>query len=195
MALDYIEYYTYEDYKNWEGDWELIEGHPVAMAPAPVIKHQSIATKIAAQLEMSIQECEEYDVVMEEDYKISDDTIVRPDVSFICDKNSESYIIKPPLIIAEIISPSTIYKDERVKFELYEKEGVKYYILVYPEDLRAKIFKNSENGFKKIGDFFTETFCFEDIACKPCIDFARVFKKWRTNRHETQRQIHNDHQK
>ena len=179
MALDYIEYYTYEDYKKWQGDWELIEGHPVAMASASMIKHQSIATKIAAQLEINTQECEECDVVMEEDYKIRDDTIVRPDVSLICDENNEAYIIKPPLIIAEIISPSTIYKDERVKFELYEKEGVRYYILVYPEDLMAKIFKNSEKGFKKVGDFFSETFCFDDIACKPCIDFARVFKKWR----------------
>jgi len=179
MALAYVEYYTYEDYRHWDGDWELIEGHPIAMAPAPMIKHQSIATKIAVQLEINIQECDECDVVMEEDYKISDDTVVRPDISFICHEENENYIMKPPLIIVEVINPSTVLKDERVKYSLYEREGIKYYILVYPEDLRAKIFKNSESGFKKIGDFFSETFCFEDIACKPCIDFEKVFRKWR----------------
>jgi len=29
--------YTYEDYKLWEGDWELLEGVPSAMAPSPFL--------------------------------------------------------------------------------------------------------------------------------------------------------------
>ena len=49
-ALDYIKHYTYEDYKLWEGKWELYEGYPVAMSPAPMIKHQTIAYAIAARL-------------------------------------------------------------------------------------------------------------------------------------------------
>ncbi len=28
-----IEYYTYDDYKEWDGDWELIDGVAYAMAP------------------------------------------------------------------------------------------------------------------------------------------------------------------
>ena len=32
----YVETYTYEDYKRWEGDWELIDGVPLAMAPSPI---------------------------------------------------------------------------------------------------------------------------------------------------------------
>jgi hypothetical protein len=32
--------YTYEDYKLWEGDWELIKGYPYAMSPSPKRKHQ-----------------------------------------------------------------------------------------------------------------------------------------------------------
>jgi hypothetical protein len=36
-ALKYenFTYYTYNDYKDWEGSWELIDGVPFAMAPAP----------------------------------------------------------------------------------------------------------------------------------------------------------------
>ena len=45
-----IEYYTYEDYKLWEGDWELIRGFPVAMAPSPVILHQYIASMFVYEL-------------------------------------------------------------------------------------------------------------------------------------------------
>ncbi|MEO1923214.1 MAG: Uma2 family endonuclease, partial [Nautiliaceae bacterium] len=36
MATAIIEeLYTVKDYEQWEGDWELIEGRPYAMAPAP----------------------------------------------------------------------------------------------------------------------------------------------------------------
>ena len=40
-------HYTYDDYKTWEGEWELIDGIPFArnssmMAPAPEIKHQGL---------------------------------------------------------------------------------------------------------------------------------------------------------
>ncbi|MBU1668674.1 hypothetical protein KKC13_09655 [bacterium] len=37
-----VEYYTYDDYCLWEGNWELISGVPLAMAPAPMINHQII---------------------------------------------------------------------------------------------------------------------------------------------------------
>jgi len=29
---------TAPDYRQWEGDWELIAGYPVAMAPSPVLE-------------------------------------------------------------------------------------------------------------------------------------------------------------
>ena len=38
--------YTYDDYKNWKGNWELIEGVPVALSIAPARKHQSLMTEI-----------------------------------------------------------------------------------------------------------------------------------------------------
>ena len=38
-VVDHIKHYTYDDYKKWEGDWELYEGYPVAMSPAPMIRH------------------------------------------------------------------------------------------------------------------------------------------------------------
>ena len=37
-----VEYYTYDDYCQWKGDWELIDGVPLAMAPAHMIQHQAL---------------------------------------------------------------------------------------------------------------------------------------------------------
>ncbi len=42
--------YTIQDWKLWEGDWELIKGTPVAMAPAPLNKHQLIGTGLVIYL-------------------------------------------------------------------------------------------------------------------------------------------------
>jgi len=73
-------YYTYDDYKLWEGDWELIDGIPFAMAPAPTRKHQSISGAILANIYEQIDEYQNCEVLSEVDYKISERTVVRPDV-------------------------------------------------------------------------------------------------------------------
>ena len=35
--------YTYADYAQWEGRWELMDGVPFAMAPSPSFQHQSVS--------------------------------------------------------------------------------------------------------------------------------------------------------
>jgi hypothetical protein len=50
-SLKYLPRYTVSDYRLWEGDWELIDGHPVSMSPSPVRKHQRLATIFLTQIE------------------------------------------------------------------------------------------------------------------------------------------------
>jgi len=178
-AIDYLPHYTYDDYKLFEGKWELFEGYPIAMAPAPMINHQAIASQFIMQLGNQIEECERCLVLGEEDYKISDDTILRPDVVLICDEPHDMYITKAPEIVIEVISKSTARNDEVYKFEKYEAEQVNYYVLAYPEELRAKVFKLSNNKYIKVGDFSKESYEFEETLCKASIDFDRVFKRFR----------------
>ena len=177
MALAYIEHYTYEDYKRWEGEWELIEGFPIAMAPSPVITHQAIAFNVAKALDKNL-ECKECFVVLEEDYIVNEDTILKPDVSLICNENNK-FITKAPEVIVEVISPSTAKKDETIKFEIYQKERVKYYILVYPDFLKAKVYKLNGDKYQKVGDFSNEVVDIDEIKCPTKIDFDEVFKRFR----------------
>ena len=51
--LAYKEFYTYDDYKNWEGDWELVDGVAFAMAPFALPSHQKISLRIAKQIDDS----------------------------------------------------------------------------------------------------------------------------------------------
>jgi len=175
--IELLPKYNYHDYTMWEGLWELIEGMPVSMALA----HQNIATEIIFELESSLkeEECLECEVSFENDWKISNDTVLRPDIVFVCDDDNEKYLTKAPKIIVEILSPSTAKKDETVKFNIYENEKVNYYILVYPDDLKAKVYKIKNDKYSKVGDFTKEKLIFEDIECSLELDFQKVFRRFR----------------
>jgi len=46
LKIEDLPQYTYQDYAQWEGRWELINGIPYAMVPMPRIKHQRVCGKI-----------------------------------------------------------------------------------------------------------------------------------------------------
>jgi len=180
MSVAALLNYTYDDYRQWEGEWELIDGAPVSMAPAPVKIHQRLAGEIFMALKETMQNnCIDCEVLYEVDWKVTEETVLRPDIILACDDEHEAYLTKAPKIIVEILSPSTAKKDETVKFDIYEAEGVGYYILVYPDDLKAKVYSLKEGKYIKVGDFTHELLTFDDLDCALSLDFKKVFKKFR----------------
>jgi Uma2 family endonuclease len=171
--------YTYEDYKLWEGDWELMGGVPVAMSPAPMRKHQSIASEIIFHLRTQLEDCPMCEVLGEIDYKINENTILRPDIVLTCNETNEAYLTRAPEIIVEIISKTTAKRDEVYKLHIYEAEKVKYYIIVYPDDLRAKVYKLDGKEYDKQGDFISGNYSFDETTCKVELDFEKVFKRFK----------------
>ncbi len=61
--------YTYNDYAQWKGDWELIGGEAVAMAPSQMVTHQAIAAQFIFEMLKEIDECKGCMVLAEEDRK------------------------------------------------------------------------------------------------------------------------------
>jgi len=180
MSVAALLNYTYDDYRQWEGEWELIDGVPVSMAPAPVKIHQRLSGEIFMALNETMQNnCIDCEVLYEVDWKVTEETVLRPDIILACDDEHEAYLTKAPKIIVEILSPSTAKKDETVKFDIYEAEGVHYYILVYPDDLKAKVYSLKEGKYIKVGDFTHELLIFDDLECVLSLDFEKVFRKFR----------------
>lgn len=179
MALAYQEYYTFGDYQHWQGNWELIEGMPYAMAPSPTVTHQTvtfnIASEIKAALHNNLNRCNDCCILMETDWQVSNDTVVRPDAMIICQNIDEKVMVTPELIV-EVVSLSSTKRDEVMKFDLYQQEGVLYYILVYPEKRLTKIYLNKFEGFKKLGDYSTETIEFNIRECSFSIDFGLIWR-------------------
>ncbi len=174
--LAYSEKYTVKDYNSWDGDWELIYGDAYAMAPSPSYGHQFVSGKIYRQLDEKLDTCKKCHTIFEIDLHISNDTVVRPDCMVICYEPDEK-LTKTPEIIFEIVSKSTAKRDEILKFNLYQDEGVKYYIIVYPEEKKAKVYQLIDFSYKKIGDFSDEVYTFEVKDCKIEFDFNFIWRK------------------
>lgn len=172
-------HYTYEDYKNWEGDWELINGIPIAMRLAGARKHQALIGEIIRQIGNQLENCPLCEVLGEVDYKINEDTVLRPDVVLTCNETNEAYLTKSPEIVVEVVSKTTARKDEVYKFSIYGSEKVKYYILIYPDDLIAKVYKLDGKEYNKVSDFGVESYTFDETMCKVSLDFKKLFARFR----------------
>ena len=86
-------------------------------------------------------------------------------------------LTKKPEIIFEVTSKSTAKRDEILKYELYQQEGVKYYIIVYPQSKKAKVYQLIDYVYRKIDDFSDETFTFELEKCKIDFDFGFIWRR------------------
>ena len=130
----YIPHYTIGEYQQWEGDWELWYGIPVAMTPSPFGIHQWLSGQFAHGIlsQMEEQRCQDCFLIQDVDWIIQEDLIVRPDVSLVCGALPEKFIETVPELVIEILSESTADKDRQSKRDLYAQQGVKYYVIVDP---------------------------------------------------------------
>lgn len=130
----YIPHYTIAEYQQWEGDWELWYGIPVAMTPSPFGIHQWLSGQFAHMIlgQMEEQRCADCFLVQDVDWIIREDLIVRPDVSLVCGELPEKFIETVPKLVIEILSESTADKDRQSKRDLYAQLGVKFYGIVDP---------------------------------------------------------------
>jgi Uma2 family endonuclease len=173
--IEYIPRYTYEDYVQWEGRWELINGIPVAMTPLPTIEHQGISGNIHAHLKQLLKDWKNCKALIPVDWKINENTVVQPDVSVICHQASGPYLKQAPKLIFEILSPSTGSKDKTVKYEIYRQQGVKYYVLVDINSNLAEVFQLKNKKYIKMQDAKNDIITFDLDECKIDFDFSDIW--------------------
>ena len=147
--------FTYADYKEWELEegerYELIYGEAYCMA-APNAYHQTILSELIRQFGNHFvgKPCKVYpapfDVRLFYEEDESDDTVVQPDISVICDpeKRGKEGGHGAPDFIAEILSPSNTAIEMQRKYELYREAGVREYWVIDPKHktLHSYLFNN-----------------------------------------------------
>ncbi len=154
---------TWQDYLEREGRWELIDGVFYDMAPAPHPRHQRLVLRLATEIAPI-------------DWRIDDHTVVQPDVAIFCEPPERPFFSRTPPLIAEVLSPATAYKDLEIKRKLYERCGVKFYVIVEPTDLFADIFECVRGQYQfRHKALYDHSFEFDLGGRQTHIDFRRVF--------------------
>lgn len=175
----YLPKYTYEDYKHWEGKWELIHGIPYAMSPAPRIEHQEVSLNIGLQLKNLLINCKKCKTLLPVDWKIEteeDDTVLQPDNLVICKDVKGNFITEAPVLIFEITSPSSVLKDRYTKYNIYESQRVKYYIIADIDLKSADVFELKNDRYEKIIEAKNEIVKFDlDTDCKIDFNFSEIW--------------------
>lgn len=151
MALPrYIPDYTVDDYRQWEGQWELWSGVAVAMSPSAKKSHQRLCSRLHLLLGglLESQGCTSCETLFELDWVVDRSTVFRPDLVIVCDDAPGDFLEKTPVFIAEVLSHSTRQRDLLYKRDIYAQLGVKYYLTIDPEDGSYALLVNGENGYQ-----------------------------------------------
>ena len=151
--------YTYADYLTWNDEvrYELIDGVPHMMSPAPAWEHQSISVELCGQLRdfLKGKPCKVFAAPF--DVRLSaregDDTVVQPDLLVICDlsKLSGTGCVGAPDMVIEILSPSTAGRDCIIKYQAYLNAEVREYWVVDPETKTVLTHMYHEGEYKTHG--------------------------------------------
>jgi Uma2 family endonuclease len=146
---------TYADYVRFPNDGlrhEIIDGEHY-VTPSPATRHQRIVRNLLHLIQSYLDAhpigeifCAPFDALL------SEFDIVVPDLLYLSNERAGFLTSKnlqgPPDLVIEILSPSTKYRDLRLKRDLYERVGVREYWIVDPDREVVKIYRHRDGSFE-----------------------------------------------
>src|SRR3954471_2778329 len=146
---------TLDEFLRWDDGtdtrYELIGGFPVAMAP-PTPAHGTIAARIVARLEETLRRRRPCRALVEAGILHPDraDTFFVADIAVTCAPYQPGdQSVEEPLLLIEILSPSTERHDRRIKLPAYQRIFSLQEIVLIDRDMPfAELYRRQ-------GDFWT----------------------------------------
>jgi len=174
----YQPHYTFADYAQWQGDWELWNGLPVAMTPSPFGNHQQTLTRLARLLGNELErvgcECE---ALVELDWVVTDDTVVRPDLMIVCNGVPARHQQTAPALVAEVLSVSTASRDRTFKRALYASQSVPLYLMVEPEEQQIEVLHLAEDRYHPLASAVGPFSLSVHPDCEIILDPSKLFRR------------------
>jgi Uma2 family endonuclease len=176
--------WTYEDYLRLPDDgnrYEIIEG-VLYMAPAPDFDHQHTVHQIAVAFELWLRD-HAGGVVLTAPFEVHLPGIaqpVQPDVLLIAadrrPASGDRFFEGAPDLVVEILSPGTMRVDRYIKFDAYERAGVREYWLVDPRVQFVEVYARAEGGeFTLLGQFRTGEQARSEVLAGFTLDVGSLF--------------------
>jgi Uma2 family endonuclease len=179
-APRYQPHYSVADYSRWEGRWELWAGIAVAASPSPPGAHGKLLTRLVTALSNAIDAAAcDATVLVGIDWVVSQNTVVRPDVTVVLGREPAGHLEATPALVAEVVSGTTRERDMVFKRALYEERGASWYLIADPDHraidiLSLGLTRRYEALMRDPGSAaVTITLC---NACRLTIDLAQLFR-------------------
>lgn len=149
---------TLQEYLDWENTQpdrnEYVRGEVYAMVGGRRT-HGSIVSNLVRHLgnHLSSGPCRVFSESMK--IQIVDEAILYPDVFVTCDQAdlATEMIFRAPIVVIEVLSPSTQAYDRSLKFALYRRiPSLREYVLIDPESRRIEGFRRGDDGLWVLHD-------------------------------------------
>jgi len=148
----------YDDYRLIPADgkrYELIDGR-LHVTPAPSPLHQRVSKRLQRLLEAHFEASgrgEVFDAPI--DVILTRNDVLQPDLVVVTNPDlvTARAIEGAPLLVVEILSPSTADYDRVIKAERYAALGITHYWVVSPETRTIECFRRHENTYQLVADF------------------------------------------
>ena len=148
---------TYADLQVTPDDgrrYELVRG-ALLVTPSPRPRHQRVSKRLARLLEDYFEPPALGEVfTAPTDVILTNEDVFVPDLLVVGDPShvTERAIEAPPLLLVEILSPSTKKQDRGIKAERYAELGVPHYWIVDPENEKVECFRLEGGGYRLIAE-------------------------------------------
>ncbi len=145
---------TYADYAALPDDgrrYELDEGE-IAVTPSPPTRHQTVSKNLMYLIESYLRE-HRAGVLFQSpiDLILSETTVLQPDLLVVLQGReriiTERGVEGPPDLVVEVLSPATVTRDRKSKFQLYARYGVTHYWIADPDARRLEAYTLSEGAY------------------------------------------------
>lgn len=132
--------------------FELVDG-VIVMMTNPTEVHEQIAANIGAPLKLAMDPrgCRSYQggIGVQRSDDRRDTNKPRPDIVVRCGAVGTRTYITDPLVVVEVLSPSTIDSDRGPKLDFYKSlPTIRHIALVYQDQARVEHYRRTEHGFE-----------------------------------------------
>ncbi len=143
---------TLEEFLRWDDGtdtrYELLDGFPVAMAP-PAEAHRILAVRLVTRIDAKLSGRRPCNAQIEPGVVRPDraDSYYIPDIAVTCQPNEPGrQAMVDPILIVEILSPSTERSDRRLKMPAYQAiESVREILLIDADSHHAELYRRENN--------------------------------------------------
>ena len=154
--------------------YELFHGR-IYVTPTPITQHQRISIRLLRLLDRGLPPGHEL-FFPPTAVELTDEQMAQPDLLVIADEYvGEKWVTGPPLLVVEVISPSTKRRDLGFKKDAYAASGVQHYwvvdakadrVLAYrlTDDATYEVVLDQTGGVVELAEPIPVSFTLADLA-------------------------------